>query len=172
MTNTSYLPIQAFAKTNSSYLGGLQKIWFVPREYLNGFPELNPLTQELASEPALLAGKSWFGPLEITPDFVGYEEVSAVAAAGHCYKRKVTFLEAGLAAVNFINISNLIDYEFCIVGLVRSGAFYIVVGNDHAGLKLDLNASTGEGPLGKATSKLVLADENKDRAIVLPSFSY
>ncbi len=172
MINTPYLPIQGFSNANADYFGGFTKLWFVPREWLDGFPELDPTTQVLVSEPALIGGKSWIGPISVANELIGYEEVSSLSAAGNFYKRKVSFSENGLAAINHINIGNLIGYELCVVGLVRSGAYHVVIGNDKAGLKLDSNESTGNGPLGMPMSKLVLSDESADKALVLPSFPH
>lgn len=147
-------------------------MWFVPREWLDGFPELNPLTQVLATEPPLLAGKSWLGAIQVANELIGYEEISTLTTAGNFYKRKVSFSENGLSATNHLNIGNLMGYELCVVGLVRSGNFFVVIGNDKAGLKIESNEYTGNGPLGMPSTKIVLSDESVDKAIVLPSFSH
>ena len=172
MNNTPYLPIGAFNNTNTLYLGGFSKLWFVPREWLDGFPELNPLTQVLSSEPTLLVGKSWLSASQVANELMGYEETSNLTTAGNFYKRKVSFSENGLSATNHLNIGNLLGYEFCVVGLVRSGNFFMVIGNDKAGLKMEVTESTGNGPLGMPNTKIVLSDESVDRAMVLPSFNH
>ena len=172
MINTPFLPIVAFSNTNTFYLGGFTKLWFVPREWLDGFPELNPLTQVLATEPPLLAGKNWLGEIQVANELIGYEEISTLTTAGNFYKRKVSFSENGLSSTNHLNIGNLMGYELCVVGLVRSGNFFVVIGNDKAGLKIESNESTGNGPLGMPSTKIVLSDESIDKAIVLPSFSH
>ena len=172
MNNTNYLPPVAPSRTYSDYLGGLRKFWIAPREWLNGFPDVDPTTQVLAAEPTLLAGRDWMGPIDVSSEMMGYEEVSTPSPAGVFYKRKFSFLETGLAVSNHINIGNLMGYEFCVVGLVRSGAYFIVCGNDRAGMKLDTNEGTGIGPLGMPMTKLALTDERAEKAIVLPSFSH
>lgn len=172
MINTPFQPIVSFSSTNTFYLGGFTKIWFAPREWLDGFPELNPLTQVLATEPPLLTGKTWLGAIQVAEDLIGYEEISTLATAGNFYKRKVSFSENGLSASNHLNIGNLMGYELCVVGLVRSGNFFVVIGNDKAGLKMETNESTGNGPLGMPSTKIVLSDESIDKAIVLPSFNH
>jgi len=172
MINNPYLPIVGFGDTNTDYLGGLSKLWLVPREWLSGFPELDPTSQKLSAEPTLIAGKNWIGPIDVSDEMKAYEEVTASSAAGVYFKRKVSFGENGQAAANHLNIGNYIGYELCVVALVRSGAYFIVIGNDKAGLKLDINAGTGVGPLGMPSTKLVLSDESAFRALILANFSH
>lgn len=172
MISNPYLPIVGFSNASADYLGGLSKIWLVPREWIASFPELDPTTQLLVSEPTLIGGKNWIGPIAVANELIAYEEVSSLSAAGNFYKRKVSFSENGLSAANHLNITNMMGYECCVVGLVRSGAFFIVLGNDKAGLKLDVNSSTGNGPLGMPMTKLVLSDESADKAFVLGSFDH
>lgn len=169
--NTSYQPLQAFGNSDSNYWGGIIKFWYAPIEYLNGFPLVNPTNQKLISQPSLIAGRNWLGAVEVPNDSVGYEEVAAYNSAGVFYKRKLQFFENGLSADKFNNVANSVYHQLCVVALVRSGLFYIVIGNNESGLKVDLNASTGVGPLGMPGNKLVLSDENISRAFVLPSFT-
>ncbi len=172
MINTPYFPISAFKSTNTYYIGGLSKLWLAPREWLDGFPELNPLTQILVSEPTLKSGAVWFNISQVSNEEISYEETSNLATAGNFYKRKLSFSENGLATANHINICNMMGYEFVAVGLVRGGNFFVVIGNDKQGLKLETNEETGKGPAGMPITKIVLSDECLDKAVLLSSFSH
>lgn len=166
-----YLPLQAFAKINTNYTGGFCKWWYVPIEWLSGFSKIDPITQRLKFEPQLKTGFSWFGPIDIPDTEVGYEEASTKNIAGNYFKRKVTGFIPGNDIDAHINIQNTFNHQVCIVGKVRSGNFYLVLGNNINGLDFEASFTTGIGKVNTPGTKFIFSDESICRAIALATFS-
>ncbi len=170
MFNTAYKPLQSIGKSLAPYVGGICSWWYVPIQYLDGFPAVDTLTQMLLSEPALKAGKNWYGPVNIVNKELGYIQVQTKTAAGPLWKRKVTGFLQGNDSASHINMSNLAYHQLCIVAKLRAGGFFIIIGNNEAGLSLVNEFDTGNGQMDTPGSKLSFVDEAKHSAMVLPSF--
>jgi hypothetical protein len=171
MYSTAYLPLHTIERLDV-FTGGFCKWWYTPIESISSFPAVDPVTQKLNGEPALLAGKVWYGPVKVPESKTGWEEDLTRSKPGISYKEKVEGFQAGLSAGSHLNLENLVHHQVCIVGKVRSGGFYIVLGNDVAGLDLDVIATSGVGSVGMPGSKLAFTGEFKNKALILSTFNH
>lgn len=171
MNHTGYKDLQFIGKSYAPYIGGIAKWWYTPIENLNGFPAINPENQQLATEPVLKAGKAWFGPVNVVDRQLGLSEPQTFTAAGPLWKRKVIGFIQGSDIESHINLGNLPFHQVCIVAKVRAGGFFIILGNNNAGLKLTTDYGTGEGQFDMPGTKIAFADECMHRSLVLPSFN-
>jgi hypothetical protein len=172
MYSTSYLPLEAVGRLLVAFTGGFCKWWYTPIQNIASFAAVDPVTQLLSSEPALHAGKVWYGPVTVPESKTGWDEDLQRTKPGISYKEKVEGFVAGMSARSHINLANLAHHQVCIVGKVRSGGFYIVLGDDVAGLDLDVNASNGVGSVGMPGTKLAFTGEFKNKALILQNFPH
>lgn len=168
---TQYIPLVSLGKSFGSYLGGICNFWYTPIQNLNGFPVINPATQFLQSEPALKAGTNWYGPINVPNNELGFEQQSAKSNAGTFYKQKISLQIPGFDTYTHTNLDNTMPHQLCVVAKLRSGGYFIILGNDAVGLDVDINETTGIGAANTPVSKLVLSTESTTRAMVLPSFA-
>gem|GEM_PF-2614730 len=170
MNNTAYLPLSTIGQTGSTYEGGVSKWWYTPIENLEGFPMVDPNTQQLTDAPRLKSGASWYGPVNIPTYEVGYEEPDAISAAGIYYKQKLVGSMPGANSQAHINLRNLSQKQLCVIAKLRAGGFYIVLGNDEFGMILSTQFSTTIGVKDTPATKLMLTLDSINKAMVLPSF--
>ena len=172
MKETAYQPISTISLTGSSYEGGIAKWWYTPIENLNGFPNIDPTNQQLESEPKLLGGASWYGPVNIPTYQLGYEEPDAITPAGIIYRQKLVGFIPGHNSNSHINIRNLSQKQLCIVAKLRAGGFYIVIGNDEFGAIMSSQYSSTVGVAGTPGTKLTFSLDSISKALVIPEFYY
>lgn len=171
MYPTSYNPLQAIAAPDGKNIGGFCKWWYVPIEWIEIFPAIDPLTQTLLSEPVLVADATWFGPVLVPDRMVGWKETQERARAGIYFKEKVEGFIPGNDPAQHINLQNSIYHQFCIIGMLRNGDGYRIIGSDQSGLDLDHETSSGIGQPDTPGSKLVFTGEQVYKALVLSGFS-
>lgn len=171
MQLTTYIPLVSLGKSFGSYYGGICKFWYTPIQNLNGFPAVDPTTQFLITEPNLKAGTTWYGPINVPNNELGLDQQSAKSVAGTFFKQKVSLQIPGFDTYTYTNIDNTLQHEMCVVALLRSGGFFVVLGNNAAGLDIDISETTGIGGANLPVSKLTLSTESLNRALILPSFS-
>ncbi len=171
MYQTAYVDLQSIGRLRVPYSGGFCKWWYTPIQNIASFPAVNPVTQLLNSEPILQAGKTWYGPVTVPDRRLGWEEDLKRVKAGLYYSGKVEGFMPGMDIANHINLQNLAYNQVCIVGRVRSGGFFLILGNDVAGLDLDVNTTSGYSLDGIPGSKLMFTGESINRALILPSFA-
>jgi hypothetical protein len=127
MYQTGYKGISALAN-GLSFDGGFCKWYYTPRENLNGFPVIDPTKQWLLNEPALLEGKTWYGPIVVPDDELGFEEITNRSKPGIAYKQKIYGVRSrAIAAATTINQENLPWYEFVLVGKQRAGGMWLIL---------------------------------------------
>ena len=170
MNNTAYLPLSTIGQTGSTYDGGICKWWYTPIENLLGFPNIDPTTQQLEDEPRLQPNASWYGPVNIPTYEVGYEEPDSYSPAGIYYKQKLVGTIPGTNSQSHINLRNLSQKQFCVIAKLRSGGFYIVLGNDEFGMILSTQFTTTIGVKDTPVTKLVFTLDSIYKALILPSF--
>lgn len=158
------------SKTSGDFVGGLCHWWYTPVENLNGFPAVDPLTQMAFAEPVLKATKTWYGPVGVPDNQLGWEEDSNLSKAGIFYKQKVSGIITGLDADTHINLQNMAYHQFCVVGKARSGGNHYIIGNNESGLDLLISSTTGLGADNSPDTKFTLTGESIDRALILKSF--
>ena len=135
------------------------------------WPTINPLTQELTGEPVLFAGKSWYGPVKVPNSTVGFSEQQKTASAGIFYELKVEADHIGDARNNRVNLQNMPYYKYVIVGKLRAGGMFILLGNPNAGLTFTSNFNSGAGQTQTAKSEISFFQRSRFKAMVLPSFA-
>lgn len=169
MQQTAYLGITTLSEA-LPYLGGCCNWYFIPKEDIDVFPAVNPLTQELLAEPTLKTGKNWYGPMLVLNDDIGFEEQQEVTQAGLYYKQKFSGMYAGEGRASRINLENLAYHEMVIVAKLRAGGFFIILGNTETGLDFEHTFNTGGGPLETPGSKIMFTTESLHKALILPNF--
>jgi hypothetical protein len=172
MYPTEYLPLQTIGKNTGDNHGGFCRWWYTTIENILVFPEVDPLTQRLISEPELKPGSVWSGPVRVDDRQTGWEQKMAVSKAGPYFKNVVQGAIDGNSITSHINLGNLINHEFIIIGKVRSGGFYIVLGNEEGGLQFSFDTISGNGAMDAAGSKLAFAGDSINNAPVLEEFSF
>mgnify|MGYP001605830582 CR=1 FL=1 len=71
MLQSGYIGINAFTK-GLIYDAGWCEFYFTPIENIESWPTVSPITQELDGEPILKSGSSWYGPINIANQQLGY----------------------------------------------------------------------------------------------------
>lgn len=171
MQLTPYIPLVSLGKSFGSYLGGFCKFWYTPIQNLNGFPAINPARQFLKVEPALKTGCTWYGPVDVPNNDLGFDQQTARSGAGTFFKRKIQGLIPGIDALTYTNTHNMLPHQLCVVGQLRSSNIFLVVGNNLAGLDLDIVDTIGVGIAQLPSTKLTFTDESITGAMLLASFS-
>jgi len=171
MQTTEYLSPQSIGYLPGSYVGGFSQWYYTYKEFLSGFPSINPSTQFLNSEPALISGKTWYGPVNIAKTLIGFSETTASAKAGPYWKYQVQAILPGGNSNIDVNLDNMMHHEIVLVGKLRSGGFWKIIGNNKKGLTVDINTDTGKGSRAILLNTLTLTGESIYKAPVLPSFS-
>lgn len=133
-------------------------------------PPIDPLTQYLSGEPTLAEGKTWKGPIIVPNDQLGFQEQMQRNRAGIYYKQKVTGFYPGDGAASRINIENMPYSQYIIVGKVRAGGFFMVLGGRTNALDFatDFNQGTHSDAAGHDFSFI---GESVNKGLVLMSFS-
>jgi hypothetical protein len=170
MYQTGYTGITTFS-WQLPFLGGLTEWWYTPRDNINTFPAIDPATQFLASEPTLKTGKAWYGPVRVPDDQLGFEEPVQRNAIGILYKQKVSGFYPGDDQWSRINLENMPYYEYVIIGRVRAGGFFLVLGNDKKGMQFDADFSIGNGAIGTAGAKFAFSQMSMNKGLLMLSFS-
>lgn len=142
---TGYTGIQTLA-TNLAYTGGICSFWFVPKEKIQTFPSIDPATQYLADEPALLEDESWIGPVKVPNSQIGFTETYKRNAAGIYYEQRIEGFHVGDSIGNRINYENLPYHQYVVVAKLRAGSQYIILGNEHVGAEFIPGYSNGPAP--------------------------
>jgi hypothetical protein len=170
VNNTAYLPLSTIGLTGSTYEGGICKWWYTPIENLDGFPMVDPTSQQLKHSPTLKINTNWYGPVNIPTYEVGYEEPDAISASGIYYKQKLVGLIPGANSTANINLRNLSQKQLCVVAKLRSGGFYIIMGTNEFGMILSTQFSTTIGVKDTPSTKFFLTLDSLNKAMVLPAF--
>lgn len=171
MYQTGYLPLQSIGKAPGDYVGGFCRWWYTPIENILYFPGANPQTQRLINEPILKAGTSWYGPVNVPDEQTGWREKDADNKAGTYYKEEVTGFIPGAETKNHINLGNLAHHRFCVVGKLRAGSFYLIIGNEFAGLRLSHESGSGKGSMDTPGTAITFTGDFDHKAQVLSDFS-
>jgi len=170
MIQTPYVNLTTLSK-NLPYNGGLCVFYYTLWENIQTWPTVNPLTQELTAEPVLKTGTSWYGPVKVPNSTLGFSEQPKTASAGIFYEIKVEADHIGDARNNRVNLQNMPYYKYVIVGKLRSGGMFILVGNPNAGLTFTANFNSGVGQMQTAKSEISFSQRSRFKAMVLPSFA-
>lgn len=171
MQQTAYKTLQTIGRIRVPYVGGFCRWWYTPIQNIAVFPLIDPLTQMLVAEPTLKVNTTWYGPVNVPDSQLGWDEDLQQGKAGHWYKEKVYGFIPGMDAASHINLENLAYHQLVVVGKVRAGGNYYVIGSDISGLDLTLNTSTGQGAMGTPGTKLTLSGESISKACLLTGFA-
>jgi hypothetical protein len=76
----------------------------------------------------------------------------------------------GDSSDNRPNMENLPYYEFVVVGKLRAGGLWLVLGSDQLGLQLDVDFKSGDGAIGTAGHQFGFSINSINKGILLPSF--
>jgi hypothetical protein len=171
MRSTGYLTLQSLGKSYAPYDGGICRWWYTPRQNIQTFPTIDPLTQLLTGEPVLKALTSWYGPVNVPSAQFGYIESQEKSIGRPYYKRRVEGLIPGSDVNSHINLGNMPYHEYVVVAQLRAGGYFIVIGNDEVGMDFDHNFSTGIGSNATPGSKFSFIDECKWKPPVLANFA-
>lgn len=170
MHSSEYANIQTIGRSYAPYIGGICKWWYVPIEDIDSIPAIDPISQKLISEPVLKAGKSWYGPVSVPDKQLGWSDQSARSAAGLYFKNKIVGFIPGHDILNHINQSNLSKHQYCVVSMLRAGAFFIVLGDNENGMDLEQDTNGGIGSNDTPGTKIVFSIDSKDKALALDEF--
>lgn len=152
-------------------MGGFCKWWCVPKEKIATWPAVDPLTQYLVTEPTLITGAAWFGPVMVPDDALGFEEPIQRNAAGFYYKQKVTGFYPGDDAFSRINLGNMPWHQYVIVAQMRAGGFFMLLGTQERGLQFDADYASGNGGISTAGAKFAFTLNALEKGHVLLEFS-
>lgn len=156
---------------NITYEGGFCQFFYIPVEDIDVFPRINSATQQLVAEPSLKAGKSWFGPIKVPRDRLGFTETPKRTKAGPYYEIKFSGLQPGDSATNRVNLENMPYHRYVLSGQVRAGGYYVLIGSPDSFLQFTADYSSGNGPAETALSQIAFTTECISKALILPSFA-
>jgi len=170
MFQTSYTGLKPLHK-NIHYFGGWCRFWYIPIEDVLVFPRVNAANQQLVDEPALKEGAAWYGPIEVPDDRLGFTEELKSVKAGDYYDIKIEGLHIGDSPESRVNLRNMKFHRYLVVGQVRAGGFYNLVGTNKSFCKFTPIYKSGNSPADTAQTIFTFTTESRDNAQVLPSFS-
>lgn len=134
-------------------------------------PSIDPTNQWLDAAPTLVEGASWYGPVTVPDDQLGFEEISARGKAGPYYKQKVYGFYPGDDSVSRIKMENLPYYEVVVVGKLRAGGMWLILGTDQLGMQFDADFKSGPGAIATAAHDFAFTIESPWKALILPEFN-
>jgi hypothetical protein len=170
MFQSSFTGIKPLQR-NFSYQGGFCRFYYTAVENVPVFPRINAANQQLIAEPALLAGTSWFGPIAVPKNELGFTEAMERTKAGPYFKYKLEGTHIGDSVESRVNIENMIYHKYLVVGKMRAGGFYMLIGTVDSPCSFDPDFDSGTGPASTAKSKIVFSTEHISKAYILPSFT-
>lgn len=168
MYQSGYLGISPFTK-GLQYDAGWCEFYFTPIENIDQWPTVNPLTQELSSEPTLKVGTSWKGPIKIANQQLGFKEQQQKSAAGVYYKIQVDGIYPGDGRSSRVNLGNMSYHQFVVVGKQRAGGMFVLVGAPDSGLDFNHEFNTGRGNPA-AISYFIFSGDSLFKSQILPEF--
>lgn len=151
------------------YDGGFVEWYYIPKEKIAFWPSLKN-NQELNGEPVLVLGASWHGPIKVPQSTVGFSETLDRNAAGPFYKILVEGIQFGEGRENRVILENMPYHEFIIVGKLRAGGFWVMIGNEESGLQFDHKTDNGKGYFNTSKNEIAFVGESIHKALILPSF--
>lgn len=164
---TGYNGVQGFS-TRLPFDAGICEWFYTPRENINGWPDIDPVTQYLVNEPMLIGGATWYGPIKVPDNQLGFEETQKIGKAGIFYNQKVSAFHAGDSATSRVNMENMPYHEYVIVAKLRAGHLYVVIGNNEKGL--DFNAAFVTGQKKVAGTEISFSTESIYKAYIITEF--
>jgi hypothetical protein len=165
---TGYSGINTFY-SGLQYDGGFVEWYYIPKEKIAVWPSLKN-NQELDAEPQLVGGATWYGPVKVPQSTVGFIETQERSSAGPFYKIAVEGIQPGEGRENRIILENMPYYEFIVVGKLRAGGFWVMIGNKESGLQFDHKSDNGKGFFNAAKNEFSFIGEAIHKALILPSF--
>ena len=169
MNVTGYNATTTFSK-GLAFNGGFCKWWFIEKNNIATFPDVDPLTQYLKAEPILKAGQTWKGPVMVPNSQLGFQEVQTNDKPGIYYKQKVSGFYPGDSGTSRTNLENLPYEQMIIVGKMRSGGLFLMLGNEEYGLIFNHTFNSDQGAGGTAGSDFSFAYESLYKGLILPQF--
>jgi hypothetical protein len=167
---SGYIPVAPFSY-GIPFMGGFCQWWYCKREDIETWPDVDPETQFLTAEPTLIENATWKGPILVPDDALGFEEPIARNAAGIYYKQKVMGFYPGDDAFSRINLGNMPYHEYIVIGKVRAGGFFVMLGTQERGLQFDADYASGNGGISTAGAKFAFSLNALEKGGVLLSFS-
>lgn len=153
------------------YQGGLCKWWYVPVSDVAQWYPVSLITQKIETEPLLKTGKTWYGPIRVPDKKLGWEESQEPSKAGIFYRQKVSGFHPGDNGTSRINLQNIPYYKYAIVGKLRAGGQYILIGSRYSPLSFDHTfKSSDTGGDGTAGSSFTFVGDSAVKALLLTSF--
>lgn len=168
MYQSGYNGITAFTK-GLQYDAGWCEFYYTPIENIDVWPTVNPTNQELTAEPTLKVGASWYGPIKVANQQLGYKEAQQKTAAGNFYKIQVDGIYPGDGRSSRANLSNMPYHQFVLVGKQRAGGMFILLGSPDSGFDFNQEFNTGRGNPSAITDFTFIGD-SLFKPSILPSF--
>ncbi len=155
---------------NYSFVAGICKFWFIEKDKVTGLPPIDPQTQYLNGEPALVDGASWYGPVLVPDSQLGFDEQLNVSSAGIYYKQSVSGFYPGDSGTGRINLENMPYYQFLIVGKMRASGLYLLIGDNDNGADFSQEYMSGVGADDTPGTKFSFINNSIKKALILDSF--
>jgi hypothetical protein len=168
MYQSGYKGITSFTK-GLQYDAGWCEFYYTPIENIDQWPSVDPSTQELTAEPTLKVGATWYGPIKIANQQLGYKEQQQKSPAGVFYKIQVDGIYPGDGRASRVNLSNMPHHQFILVGKQRAGGMFVLLGAPDSGLDFGHEFNTGRGNTS-AITEFIFSGDSLFKPSVLPSF--
>lgn len=168
MTSTPWTGITTLP-AGLAYDGGMCEWYYTPWENIESWPGVNPSTGELDGEPILKVGAAWFGPIIVNRNSVGYTENPEQDVAGNFFRHQVEGPYYGHGRNSRVILANMLKYKYAIVGKLRAGGCFLLIGGPQYGLEFMYNFRSG-GSQDTAQHTLRFVADAAEPAYVLPSF--
>ncbi len=169
INQTGYVDVLPFSK-GLAFNGGFCEWWFTPKNNIQYWPLINPLNQFLDSEPSLISGATWFGPIKVPNDQLGFDEAQKFSAAGIYYEQKVSGFYPGDSATSRINLENIPYHQMAVVGKMRAGGLFLLIGNEEYGLTFTHDYKSGPGVKTTAGADFSFDYQTLHKGWILPQF--
>lgn len=169
MRQTGYLPIAPFSK-RLSFNAGFCQWWYTPWQNIAVWPTIDPLTQYLSAEPTLVNGATWLGPIKVPNSLLGFQELPQSDKAGIYYKQSVSGIYPGDSGSSRVNLENMPYNQFAVVGKMRAGGLFLLLGNEEYGLTFSHKYDSDKGAAATSGSDFSFSYESLYKGAVLETF--
>lgn len=168
MQQTGYKGITSFSK-GLNYDAGWREFFYTPIENIAVWPSILPDSQECNAEPQLAAGKSWYGPIKVANQQLGYKEEQQRSGAGIYYRVQVEGIYPGDGRSARVNLENMPHHKYVIIGKQRAGGLYLLLGAPDCGLDFNHSFYTGKATVS-AGNEFTFSAAILNKPLILPSF--
>ena len=150
---------------------GFCRWWFIEVDKITYWPGINPQTQKMRGEPSIAEGATWYGPVKVVPNQLGWQETETPDKRGIYYKQLIEGVYPGDNPLARISLENMAYYKYIVVGKQFAGNMFVVIGTPDSPLDFVNVYNTGKGNSDTAGNKFQFTGETLAKGLIIDYFS-